>query len=90
MTEIATEGDLDRLQIEIATVAGVEGGRGTEVEGTPGARGPHRDHHPQVSTKTFCPIDGSFLSCCTFYTPRYEKVQFDKNDRSVKVPMVFQ
>jgi len=47
VTEIATEGDPDRLQIEIATVAGVEGGRGTEVEGTPGARGPHRDHHPQ-------------------------------------------
>ena len=70
MTEIATGGGLDRLQIEIATVAGVEGGRGTEVEGTPGARGPHRDHPPQASTKKFYPMDGSFISCSTFYTPR--------------------
>ena len=53
MTEIATEGDPDRLQIEIATVAGVEGGRGTEEEGTPDARGPHRDHPRQASTKKF-------------------------------------
>ena len=64
VTEIATEGDLDLLQIEIATVAGVEGGRGTEGEGTPDARGPHRDHPPQASTKKFYPMDAQWFPMC--------------------------